>query len=87
MRVNNLEFVRNSEGNRNAEIVAWSKDSTGKEFRYTILWWIKDSEGYNIAFVGDRPLKVDDQDVLWNLMDYGQTVLTAEYTLMDRINY
>ena len=83
MRVKNLEFIRNSGSDRGAEIVGFGTNSNDTEYRYTILWWREDKEGYHIEFVGDRPLQIDDRDTLWHLMAYGQTVMDAEYKLME----
>lgn len=85
MRVKNLEFIKNSGSDRDAEIVGYGKVSNGTEYLYTILWWRKDKEGYYIEFVGDRPLQIDDHDTLWHLMVYGQTVMDAEHKLMEEI--
>lgn len=83
MRIKNLEF-RQLGGDRLAEIICWSHNGGKSEFCYTVLWFKKDNEGYYIEFVGDRPLKVEDRDTLWNLMEYGQTVLDAQWRLHER---
>ena len=87
MRVKNLEFIRNRDGQylRDPEIVAYDTDSTGKEFRYTLLFWRKNREGWQIEFVGNRPLNFDDKETLWNLMQYGQAVLDAEFRLFESV--
>ena len=40
-------------------IVLWSEDGTSC---WTIAWWTKGCEGYELSFVGDRPL---DKRVKW----------------------
>ena len=85
MRLDNLEF-RQIGGARPPEIIAWNvyeDSSRGEEFSYTLLWWKKNSEGYYIEFVGDRPLKEDNQETLMKLMKYGQAVLDAEFKLWE----
>jgi hypothetical protein len=77
MRLKNLEF-RHSEG-RQAEIVQWSSDSTGKEFCFTVLCYERDSEGYHIYFVGDRPLQYEDEEIMFAMMKYGQAVMDAKW--------
>lgn len=84
MRVKNLEF-RRLEG-RYPEIVSWF-DSNGStiigEHCYTLLWYLKNKEGYYIQFIGDRPLVYEDQDLLWKMMKYGQKVLDAELEFLE----
>lgn len=43
----------------NLHICLWSVDGT---FKWTIAYWVKNSEGYYLKFVGDRPL---DKRVRW----------------------
>ena len=84
MRINNLEFRRNSAG-RSPEIIKWSVNNTGAEFCFTLLWYIKGKEGWEIQFVGDRPFHEAEEPIeLFELMRYGQTVLDAETRLMER---
>lgn len=83
MRINNLEFRRNGE-KRSPEIIKWNVNNTGTEFCFTLLWYIKGREGWEIQFVGDRPLHEADPIELFELMRYGQTVLGAETKLMER---
>jgi hypothetical protein len=83
-RVNNLEF-RMLGADRAAEIVCWETNSDGQEYCYTLLWYQKGSEGYYIEFVGRRPLDHKFDDVLWAIMEYGQTVLDAEFRLNEVI--
>lgn len=83
MRINNLEFRRNGE-KRSPEIIKWSVNNTGTEFCFTLLWYIKGREGWEIQFVGDRPLHETEPIELFELMRYGQTVLDAETKLMER---
>jgi hypothetical protein len=85
MRLGNFEFVRNAGHDRDPEIVFWDRNDDGVSFRYTILWFRKDSEGWHIEFIGDRPLRVDDRDgILFDMMKYGQAVLDAEYRLVEK---
>ena len=84
MRTKHYSFIRN-DGNRDPEIVKWTTLSIGAETRYTLLWYRKDSEGWRIEFIGDRPLKEEHQTELFELMRYGQTVLDAEFHLLETL--
>jgi hypothetical protein len=85
MRVNNLEFIRNRNSlpNRDPEMVAYDNDVSGKEFKYTLLFWKKNKEGWQVEFVGGRPMDINDRETLWYLLEYGQAVLDAEFRLLE----
>jgi hypothetical protein len=85
LRKGNLEFRRNKE-DRQSEIVRWGQNSDGTEYCWTLLWYRQDKEGYYIEFVGRRPFD-DDSDNLWELMEYGQEVLDAEFKLEERLKW
>jgi hypothetical protein len=84
-RTGNLEFRRNKEG-RPAEIVRWTKNGDGTEYCYTLLWYKRGSEGFYVEFVGRRPFD-DDSEGLWELMEYGQDTLDAEFKLEESLKW
>lgn len=77
MRIKNIEFRHLDQ--RPAEIVQWATDSSGKEFCFTLLFYKRNSEGYYIEFVGARPLEYADEELMWVLMKYGQSVMDAKW--------
>ena len=85
LRRGNLEFRRNQEG-RPAEIVRWAKNGDGTEYCWTLLWYRQDKEGYFVEFVGRRPFD-NNSDNLWEMMEYGQEVLDAEFKLEERLKW
>lgn len=85
LRKDNLEFRRNKE-DRPAEIVRWAKNGDGTEYCYTLLWYKRDSEGFYVEFVGRRPFD-DDSANLWEIMEYGQEVLDAEFKLEESLKW
>lgn len=84
MKLRNLEFRVMED--RFPEIVCWF-DYESKKACYTVARWNRNSEGYNIEFIGDRPFddKIDANDV-WELMKYGQKVLNATFRLEEYKN-
>ena len=60
------------------ELVKWNGDSC-----YTLLYWVKDDEGYYITFIGSRPMDdiVDKQDVIkiWEYIRIIQEFLDLQY--------
>jgi hypothetical protein len=83
MRFEDFEFRRNLNNDLKTypEIVKWVTYSYDDEFCFTLLWFKRDSDGWYIEFVGDRPLKEENREELWKLMEYGQAVLDAELKL------
>jgi len=69
--------------NRDPEIIRWKVTADGMPYCYTVLWFRRDSEGYNIEFVGTRPFDID-QDLIWKMMRYGNDVLEARVRLEER---
>ena len=84
-RIGNLEFRRNKEG-RPAEIIRWAQNGDGTEYCYTLLWYQRGREGFYVEFVGRRPFD-DDADNLWEIMEYGQAVLDAEFELEEKLKW
>ena len=85
-RVYDLEFRWTLSYGENAtkypEIVRWYERKEGDPFCCTLLYWVRDSEGWRITFVGDRPFDNEvDKDALWALMKYGQSVSDAQFKL------
>ena len=87
-RIGNLEFRwTRSYGASEAtypEIVCWFPCSDNQaETCYTLMHWVRGSEGWDIRFVGDRPFDQDrfDREILWQLMQYGQSLADAEFRI------
>ena len=80
-RIENLElrscgehlFVDGVEHNR-AEIIQWANDTGKKEYCWTVAYWNKGKEGYNLQFVGGRPFDVDGE-LFMKLAKQGQQML------------
>ncbi len=93
MRVVSFEFRRNKDTDRDPEVVCWqnygeskSNDSNSEqEYCFTLAWFRRDSEGYHVEFVGDRPFKVENTKSFWEMLKYGQSVLDAEIRLLENI--
>jgi len=90
MRVDDLEFRKGisfgKDVNASYEIVRWQPNKNfkngPKEMCYSIVWWHKKEEGYELSFVGERPFDAEiDTEVLWDLMEYGAGILAAKYEL------
>ena len=85
MRLDDLELHTCSENlltrgkPKTAEIVRWAEGSKGK-YNYTLAFWERDSEGYFMKFVGDRPFSMDvDHALFWTLCKQWQEHLDKHY--------
>ncbi len=76
IRVKDLE-LRSCPGHCKAEIVKWANDTDGKEYCWTVAYWEKSKEGYNLRFVGDRPFEVNGR-LFMKLAKQGQRLLEGE---------
>lgn len=83
-RIENLE-VRScgehlfSDGEHNrAEIIQWDKNTDKTEYCFTLAYWHKDKEGYNLLFVGGRPFSVDGE-LFMKIAKQGQCILDNEF--------
>jgi len=55
-----------------ASIVKWKNS-----FCYVLAYWLKDTEGYELKFIGDRPFEDNiNKDEFWLLAEIGQKHLT-----------
>jgi len=65
------------------EIVCWVKKSDGSEYCYTLALWDKDSEGWDLKFIGNRPFDKEnvDSNLFWELARFGNIVANAEWEL------
>ncbi len=73
--------VRTASGVRGGpyiELVRWT-ESGGREWCYAIAYWHKDSEGWDLRFVGDRMLELARLDIgkIWAQLCAAQISLSA----------
>ena len=63
--------------NENLHICLWSEDG---KFKWTIAYFVKDKEGYDLHFVGDRPF---DKRVDWRnfevIVKQGQVIADNQW--------
>jgi len=82
MRKDNLEFRWSEEKNK-YELIHWFFKRDEEEFCIVIALYEPKSEGYEIRFIGKRPFEVEDHDLLWKMLKYGQKVADAEFNFYD----
>lgn len=69
----NAHLLSGGEHNR-AEIVKWAKDTGEKKYCWTVAYWSKNKDGYDLKFLGKRPFDVDS-GVFMKLAKQGQEML------------
>lgn len=59
-----VRTVEGFNGKPYVELVKWKEDSNGRNFCYTVAYFSRDSEGYSLRFVGDRPFNdIANEDI------------------------
>lgn len=81
-RIDNLEF-RWSGTNQSHELVQWIKRDGSGDFCIVVAFFRIESEGCDISFVGRRPFDVENNDLVWAMLKYGQSVVDALVILQE----
>jgi hypothetical protein len=87
IRIDNLEIRSCNEtllsggDHTTAEVVKW--DGEERPNCYTIAYWSKGGEGYELQFVGNRPFDVDEK-LFMELAKYGQLILDGYFNLENK---
>lgn len=66
------------EKNTTIDFVKWNTDSTGRKYCFSLAYFVRDSEGYDLRFVGSRPFEyIADEDVkiVWSALKHAQEIL------------
>lgn len=69
------------ESNETIDLIKWF-DHDGRRLCYSLAYFIRKSEGYDLRFVGNRPFEdIDTEDVpkVWEALKTAQAVLDAFY--------
>lgn len=77
-----------NEPNETIDFVKWTTNSDGAEYCLSLAYWCKNSEGYELKFVGDRPFKdieSEDLEIVWKALRVAQKVLDAWFDMENTI--
>lgn len=78
------------------EIVRFYHDKTEQRYCYTLLQWQRQSEGWDIKFIGNRPFMYINQDSLnsgvdcekfWSFLEYCQGYLDNEFRFEENLKW
>ena len=74
-----VRSTRNARGEPYTELVKWYDDQSGIRLCYTIAYWRKDDEGWDLRFVGDRMLELSRLHIekVWAPLCASQIMLQA----------
>ena len=63
------------------KLIKYYKEKSGRRLCYTIAYWTKDDEGWNLRFVGDRMLELSKMHIekVWPQLCAAQIMLQAWY--------
>ena len=69
------------DGGPYVELVHWETDGHGRKHCYTIAYWYKGDEGWDLRFVGDRMLELSKLHIecIWPQLCAAQIMLQAWY--------
>ena len=65
------------EPNETIDLVKWDK-SGEKPYRFSLAYFVRDSEGYDLQFVGSRPFEhiaKEDLSIIWSMLEQAQKIL------------
>lgn len=75
--------------NETIELVKW-RFNDKDPYCFTIAYWKKDDEGYNLYFVGERFVKYilsEDVPILWKALTSAQSFLDSWYAISDKESF
>lgn len=76
------------EPNETIDFVKWNK-SGNKPFCFSLAYFVRDSEGYDLKFVGDRPFEyIDKEDlpIIWDVLKQAHNILNMFFDMGDLDN-
>jgi len=75
--------------NTTIDFVKWFRPADGKKpYCFSIAYFVKDNEGYDLKFVGDRPFKyIEEEDLLvcWTALKMASGLLNNWHSLTYKV--
>ena len=78
-----------NEPNETINFVRWETDESGRRYCYSLAYFKRDSEGYDLKFVGRRPFEfIAKEDIvnIWSLLEMAQNVLDKFFEVGEEID-
>lgn len=73
-----------NESNETINLIMWKTNPNGKKTCFSLAYWIKNSEGYDLKFVGNRPfecIEPEDIRIIWKAIGIAQKTLDAWFEI------
>ena len=83
-----LVSFNDNEPNDTIDFVKWTTSSDGTKYCFSLAYWSKYSEGYELEFVGDRPFQYiasEDLEIVWKALRVAQKVLDGWFDIESTI--
>jgi len=74
------------EVNETIDLVKWETDKDGKRHCFSLAYWTRDKEGFDLTLVGTRvfeEIEEDDLEIVWDQLHTAQKVLD----MFHNVNY
>ena len=79
-----LARFNDDEPNETIDFVKWTTDSSGKRYCFSLAYWRRYDEGYELKFVGGRPfdhINKEHIEVVWSALLAAQKILDAWFDM------
>ena len=77
-----LARLNENDENETIELVKWVKHEDGKEYCFSLAYWERNKEGYDLNSVGSRIFEyIEDEDIeeVWKQLKVAQKILDIFY--------
>lgn len=84
-----LARFSDDEPNETINFVRWRTDESGRRYCYSLAYFKRGSEGYDLTFVGRRPFEdISKEDVvnIWSLLEMAQNVLDKFFEVGEELD-
>ena len=79
-----LVRFKDDEPNSTIDFVKWQTGADGKRSCFSLAYWRRDDEGYELKFVGGRPfvyIEPEHIEIIWKALRVAQKVLDAWFDM------
>ena len=79
-----LVAFEGGEPNETIDFIKWQTDSSGERYCFSLAYWRRDDEGYELKFVGNRPfvyIEPEHIEIIWKALRVAQKVLDAWFDM------
>lgn len=70
--------------NETIDFIKWATNSDDKKYCFSLAYWRREDEGYELKFVGNRPfdeIETEDIEKVWGALRMAQNVLNEWFKL------